>query len=175
VEADRQRSHLSLAHQIRLVRPEMRLIQPVRPTLEMSGKLLDSVKIRRDGRGREVTPLEFLQHDLATMGHKTTPVTPTRPIEGGVVRRTFNCEHERAQLTQILEILESLVLLAPSCLHFATRCGQCSADDRNQRAAGSTTSFGKLDPSSGTLIIAAAPRPGRRVPRRGPVTQPLPR
>jgi hypothetical protein len=52
---------------------------------------------------------------------------------------------------------------------------QCSADDRNQRAAGSTTSFGKLDPSSGTLITAAAPRPGRRVPRRGPVTQPLPR
>jgi hypothetical protein len=38
-----------------------------------------------------------------------------------------------------------------------------------------STSFGKLDPSSGTLIIAAAPRPGRRAPRRVPVTQPLTR
>jgi hypothetical protein len=28
VEAHRQRSHLSLAHQIRLIRPEMSLIQP---------------------------------------------------------------------------------------------------------------------------------------------------
>src|SRR3979409_2294338 len=57
----------------------MRLIQPVRPALEMSGELLDRVEIRRDGRGGEVTALELLQHDLATMGHKTPPVTDTLP------------------------------------------------------------------------------------------------
>jgi hypothetical protein len=45
----------------------------------MSGELLDRVEIRRDGRGGEVPALEFLQHDLATMGHKTPPVTPTLP------------------------------------------------------------------------------------------------
>ena len=79
VEADRQRSHLPLAQQIRLVRSEMRLIQPVRPALEVSGELLDRVQIRRDGRRRIVTPLELLQHDLAAMGHKTPPVTRTLP------------------------------------------------------------------------------------------------
>src|ERR1700730_6808403 len=57
----------------------MRLIQPVRSALEMSSELLDRVEIRRDRRGGEVTALEFLQHDLATMGHKTPPVTPTLP------------------------------------------------------------------------------------------------
>jgi hypothetical protein len=85
----------------------MRLIQPVRPTLEMSGKLLDSVQIRRDGRGREVTPLEFLQHDLATMGHQTPPVTPTLPgrsSEAWSADREFNCEHERAQLVPFLDL-----------------------------------------------------------------------
>jgi hypothetical protein len=79
VETDRQGSHLPLAQQVRLVGPEMRLIQPVRPALEMSGELLDRVEIRRDGRGREVTALELLQHDAATMGHKTPPVTHTLP------------------------------------------------------------------------------------------------
>jgi hypothetical protein len=57
----------------------MRLIQPVRPTLEVSGELLDRVEIRRDRRRGEVTALEFLQHDLPTMGHKTPPVTATLP------------------------------------------------------------------------------------------------
>ena len=50
-----------------------------RPALEMSGELLDRVEIRRDGRGGEVTALAHLQHDLATMGHKTPPVTHTLP------------------------------------------------------------------------------------------------
>ena len=45
----------------------------------MPGELLDGVEIRRDDRGGKVTALEFLQHDLATMGHKTPPVTPTLP------------------------------------------------------------------------------------------------
>jgi hypothetical protein len=83
VEADRQRSHLPPAQQIRLVGPEMRLIQSVRPALEMSGELLDRVEIRRDGRGGEVTALELLQHDAATMGHKTLPVTHTLPGGSG--------------------------------------------------------------------------------------------
>ena len=74
-----QRSHLSLAEQIRLVRSEMRLIEPVGPALEMSSELLDRVEIRRDRRGGEVTALKLLQHGLATMGHKTPPVTPTLP------------------------------------------------------------------------------------------------
>ena len=79
MEADGQRLHLPLAQQIRLVRSEVRLIQPVRPALEMSGELLDRVEIRRDGRGREVTALELLQHHLAATGHKTPPATPTLP------------------------------------------------------------------------------------------------
>jgi hypothetical protein len=45
----------------------------------MSGELLDGAEIRRDGRGSEVTALELLQHDLATMGHKIPPVTHTLP------------------------------------------------------------------------------------------------
>ena len=49
-----------------LVEPEVRLIQSVRPALELSGELLDRVKIPRDRRGGEVTALEFLQHQLAT-------------------------------------------------------------------------------------------------------------
>jgi hypothetical protein len=46
----------------------MRLIQPVRPTLEMSGKLLDSVQIRRDGRGAKLR--RWSSHDLARPAHK---------------------------------------------------------------------------------------------------------
>jgi hypothetical protein len=84
MEADRQRSHLALAQQIRLVRPEMRLIQSIRPALEMLGELLDRVEIRHDGRGGEVTALELLQHDLTTMGHKIPPVTPTLPGRSSV-------------------------------------------------------------------------------------------
>jgi hypothetical protein len=79
VEAHGQRLHLPLAQEIRLVRPEMRLIEPVGPTLEMSGELFDRVEIGRDRRRGEVTALEFLQHHLPTMGHKTPPVTPTLP------------------------------------------------------------------------------------------------
>jgi len=37
---------MPLIQQIRLVRPKMRLIQAVRPALEMSGELLDLVQIR---------------------------------------------------------------------------------------------------------------------------------
>src|SRR4029453_3389506 len=57
----------------------MRLIQTVRPALEMSRELLDCVQIGRDRRGSEIAALEFLQHHLPTMGHKTPPVTPTLP------------------------------------------------------------------------------------------------
>src|SRR4029453_4963474 len=79
VEANGQRPHLLLVEQIRLVRPEMRLIQPVGPALEVSSELLDRVEIRRDRGGGEVTALELLQHHLPTMGHKTTPSTPPLP------------------------------------------------------------------------------------------------
>jgi hypothetical protein len=79
VETNGPRLHLSLAEQIRLIRPKVRLIQPVGPTLEVPRELLDCVQVRRDGGGSEVTTLEFLQHDLATMGHKTPPVTHTLP------------------------------------------------------------------------------------------------
>src|SRR4029453_6711505 len=61
----------------------MRLIQTVRPALEMSRELLDRVEIRRDRRGSEITALEFLQHHLPTMGHKTPPVTRTLPGRSG--------------------------------------------------------------------------------------------
>ncbi len=51
----------------------------VRPALEVAGELFDGVEIRRDRGGRKVPPLEFLQHDAATMGHKTPPVIRTLP------------------------------------------------------------------------------------------------
>src|SRR5262249_34979609 len=51
VEADRQRSPLPLAQQIRLVRSDVCLIQPVGPALEVSSELLDGVQIRRERRG----------------------------------------------------------------------------------------------------------------------------
>ena len=75
--------------QIRLVRSEVRLIQPVRSTLEVPGELLDRVEIRRDGRRRVVATLELLQHHLAAMGHKTPPVTPKLP------RRSSEAHAER--------------------------------------------------------------------------------
>ena len=83
VEADRQRSHLPLAQQIRLIGPEVRLIQPVRPALEVSGELLDRVEIRRDRRRGEVTALELLQHDAGDNGSQDTSCDPhaTRRIE----------------------------------------------------------------------------------------------
>ena len=46
VEANRQRLHPPLAEQIHLIGPEVRLIQPVGPTLEVSSELLDRVEIR---------------------------------------------------------------------------------------------------------------------------------
>ena len=79
MEANGQRAQLPLAEQIRLIGPEMCLIQSVGPTLEVSSELLDRVEIRLDRGGSEVTALELLQHDAATMGHKTPPVTPTLP------------------------------------------------------------------------------------------------
>ena len=39
----------------------MRLIQPVRPALEVSSELLDGMEIGRDRGGSEVTALELLQ------------------------------------------------------------------------------------------------------------------
>jgi hypothetical protein len=45
----------------------------------VAGELFDGVEIRRDRTGREVPALELLQHDAATMGHKTPPVTRTLP------------------------------------------------------------------------------------------------
>ena len=79
VEANGERPHPPLAEQIRLIGPEVRLIQPVGPTLEVSSELLDRVEIRRDRGGSEVAALELLQHDATTMGHKTPPVTRTLP------------------------------------------------------------------------------------------------
>src|SRR5262245_38000686 len=55
VKTDRQRSHLPLAQEMRLVRADMRLIEPVRSALEMSGELFDGVEIGRDRGGGEVT------------------------------------------------------------------------------------------------------------------------
>ena len=83
VEANGQRPHLPLAEQIRLIGPEVRLIQPVGPTLEVSSELLDRVEIRRDRGGSEVTALELLQHDAGDNGSQDTSCDPyaTRPIE----------------------------------------------------------------------------------------------
>ena len=77
MQANGQRAHLPFAEQVRLVGPKVALIQPVRSALEVACELLDRVEIRRDRGGCEVTALELLQHDAATMGHKTPPVTHT--------------------------------------------------------------------------------------------------
>lgn len=65
--------------QVRLVAAQMRLIQPVWPTLEVPSESLHRIQIAANGGRSEVTALELLQHDVATMGHKTPPVTRTLP------------------------------------------------------------------------------------------------
>src|SRR6202030_819318 len=57
----------------------MCVIETVGATLEVPRKPLHRVEIASNGRRREVPALEFLQHDAATMGHKTPPVTRTLP------------------------------------------------------------------------------------------------
>ena len=74
-----RRRELSGPQQVRLVAAQMRVIQTVGPTLEVPSKPLDRVEIGPNGRRGEVTALELLQHDAATMGHKTPPVTRTLP------------------------------------------------------------------------------------------------
>ena len=89
VEANRQRSHLPLAQQIRLIGPEVCLIEPVRSALEMSGELLDRVQIRRDGGRRVVTTLELLQHDLRGNGSQDTSCDPQRyPVDRARLTRS---------------------------------------------------------------------------------------
>ena len=53
--------------------------QSVRGALEEPCKLFDVLDVVRDrGRGIVAT-VEFFQHRLSEMGHKTPPVTPTLP------------------------------------------------------------------------------------------------
>jgi hypothetical protein len=54
-------------------------VQLVRRFAEIGRELFDSLKVILYSGFSEVTTLEFLQHDLATMGHKTPPVTHTLP------------------------------------------------------------------------------------------------
>jgi hypothetical protein len=79
MEPDGLRLQLPRAQEGRLVAPQVRVIEPVGPTLEVSGAPFHRVEIAANGRRREVTALALLQHDAATMGHKTPPVTRTLP------------------------------------------------------------------------------------------------
>src|SRR5918996_2300856 len=102
----------------------MRLIQPVRPALEMSGELLDRVEIRRDGRGREVTALELLQHDAATMGHKTPPVTHTLP-GGPAAPHAERPPRQRLGPNAAVSTAQRRSAPHPSPYSFADRCSAC--------------------------------------------------
>ena len=68
---------------MRLIRAQMGRRQSVRGALEEPGELLDVLDVVRDrGRGIVAT-VEFLQHRLSEMGHKTPPVTHTLPGRSG--------------------------------------------------------------------------------------------
>ena len=79
MQAHRAGRELSGAEQVGLVATQMRLIQAVGPTLEVPGEALHRRQIAANGGRSEVATLELLQHDAATMGHKTPPVTRTLP------------------------------------------------------------------------------------------------
>ena len=66
-----------LAQEIRLVGPEMLEGQPIRRALEVFRKLLDRVNVGIDRGLGVVAPLEFLQHRLSEMGHRSFLVTHT--------------------------------------------------------------------------------------------------
>jgi hypothetical protein len=79
VEPHRPRRQLPLTEQMRLIRAQVRRCQSVRRSSEEPGKLFDVLNVVRDrGRGIVAT-MEFLQHRLSEMGHKTPPVTHTLP------------------------------------------------------------------------------------------------
>ena len=62
-----------------LIRAQVGRRQSVRGSFEESGKLFDVLDVVRDrGRGIVAT-VEFLQHRLSEMGHKTPPVTHSLP------------------------------------------------------------------------------------------------
>jgi hypothetical protein len=79
VEPHRPWRQLPLTKEMRLIRAQVGRRQSVRGSFEESGKLFDVLDVVRDrGRGIVAT-VEFLQHRLSEMGHKTPPVTHTLP------------------------------------------------------------------------------------------------
>ena len=79
VELHRPRPELPLAQQVRLIRPQVALIELVRRCAKVLGESLDGLDVVLNrGRG-VVTPLEFLQHRLSEMGHRNLLVTHTLP------------------------------------------------------------------------------------------------
>ena len=79
VEPDGLWLELPRPQEVRLVAAQVRVIETVGSTLEVPSEPLHGVEIAANGRRREVPALELLQHDAATMGHKTPPVTRTLP------------------------------------------------------------------------------------------------
>ena len=83
MEPHRPRRQLPLTEEMRLIRAQMGRRQSVRGALEEPGELFDVLDVVRDrGRGIVAT-VEFLQHRLSEMGHKTPPVTHTLPGRSG--------------------------------------------------------------------------------------------
>ena len=77
LEPDRLWLERPRPQEVRLVATQVGVIETVGPTLEVASEPLHGVEIAPNGRRREVPALELLQHDAATMGHKTPPVTRT--------------------------------------------------------------------------------------------------
>ena len=79
MKVERGPAAIPLTEEMRLIRAQVGRRQSVGGALEELGKLLDVTDVVRD-RGRSVVAtVEFLQHRLSEMGHKTPPVTPTLP------------------------------------------------------------------------------------------------
>jgi hypothetical protein len=79
VEPHRPRRQLPLLEEMGLIRAQVGRCQSVRGALEEPGELLDVVDVVRDGGRGVVATVEFLQHRLSELGHKTPPVTHTLP------------------------------------------------------------------------------------------------
>jgi len=77
VELDGPRPELPLAHQVRLILAEVRLIELVWRAAEMLGEPLDGFEVVVNRRLGVVAPLEFVQHRLSEMGHRNLLVTHT--------------------------------------------------------------------------------------------------